>query len=51
MKEYVREWFGHRTRVLEMREYVREWFGHRTRVLEMKEYGVSGTAIAPEFLK
>ena len=38
MEEYVREWYGHRTRVLKMEEYVREWFGHRTRVLKMEEY-------------
>ena len=38
MEEYVREWYGHRTRVLKMEEYVREWYGHRTRVFKMEEY-------------
>ncbi len=32
MEEYVRGWYGHRTRVFRMEEYVREWYGHLTRV-------------------
>ena len=32
MEEYVREWYGHRTKVFKMEEYVREWHGHLTRV-------------------
>lgn len=33
IKEYVREWYGHRQEFFEMKEYVREWYGHHTRVL------------------